>query len=175
MNVAAYPWYASVSGDELQQGDILEACPVFMPPDELVGSDLADGLFQWEERDVIVLTQSCDLVAGREKVSEVLLCPLWNRSEITEGHLASAKGIEEARRGNVPGFHLLAACSLPAMPRELRVVDFRRIHTLPIGFARRVVANANERLLPPYREHMAQAFARYFMRIGLPLDIPPFK
>ena len=27
------------------------------------------------------------------------------------------------------------------------------------------------RLLPPYREHLSQAFARYFMRVGLPVDI----
>ena len=27
----------------------------------------------------------------------------------------------------------------------------------------------------PYREHLAQAFARYFMRVGLPVDIPAFK
>ena len=25
---------------------------------------------------------------------------------------------------------------------------------------------------PPYREHLAQAFARFFMRVGLPIDIP---
>ncbi len=30
------------------------------------------------------------------------------------------------------------------------------------------------RLLPPYREHLAQAFARFFMRVGLPVDIPAF-
>jgi hypothetical protein len=30
------------------------------------------------------------------------------------------------------------------------------------------------RLLPPYREHLSQAFARLFMRVGLPADIPPF-
>jgi len=30
------------------------------------------------------------------------------------------------------------------------------------------------RLLPPYREHLSQAFARFFMRVGLPSDIPPF-
>lgn len=27
------------------------------------------------------------------------------------------------------------------------------------------------RLLPPYREHLSQAFARYFMRVGLPQDL----
>jgi hypothetical protein len=30
------------------------------------------------------------------------------------------------------------------------------------------------RLLPPYREHLSQSFARFFMRVGLPIDIPPF-
>jgi hypothetical protein len=30
------------------------------------------------------------------------------------------------------------------------------------------------RLLPPYREHLAQAFARFFIRVGLPVDVPPF-
>jgi len=27
------------------------------------------------------------------------------------------------------------------------------------------------RLCPPYREHLAQAFARFFMRVGLPQDV----
>ncbi len=31
------------------------------------------------------------------------------------------------------------------------------------------------RLLPPYREHLAQGFARFFMRVGLPVDIPAFR
>jgi hypothetical protein len=30
------------------------------------------------------------------------------------------------------------------------------------------------RLLPPYREHLSQSFARFFMRVGLPVDIPSF-
>jgi hypothetical protein len=30
------------------------------------------------------------------------------------------------------------------------------------------------RLLPPYREHLSQAFARHFMRVGLPSGIPQF-
>lgn len=27
------------------------------------------------------------------------------------------------------------------------------------------------RLLPPYREHLSQAFARYFMQVGLPVNV----
>ena len=80
------------------------------------------------------MTQSCDMVHGSEKVTEILLCPLWQRSEITSGHLSTAKGIEDARRGNLPGYHLLAECRLAGFEREVRIVDFRQVHTLPLQF-----------------------------------------
>ncbi|MBI3950042.1 MAG: hypothetical protein HY314_06270 [Acidobacteria bacterium] len=177
MSTPAYPWYQAVSGDDIEQGDILDACPVFLPPEDLAGSSLTTATFRWEERDVIVLSQSCDMVKGREKISEVLLCAIWKRSELTEGHLATNKGMEDARRGNLPGFHVLAECTVPGFPQEVRVVDFRRVYSLPLAFARKqaVVAGSRIRLLPPYREHLSQAFARFFMRVGLPVDIPPFK
>jgi hypothetical protein len=31
------------------------------------------------------------------------------------------------------------------------------------------------RLLPPYRKHLSQSFARFIMRVGLPIDIPSFR
>jgi hypothetical protein len=176
MSTPTYPWYQALRGDEIEQGDLFEACPVFVPPEDLAEGPLANAVFRWEERDLIVLSQSCDLVKGREKVSDVLLCAAWRRSELTEGHLATAKGMENARRGNLPGFHVLAACSLPALEREVRVVDFRRVYSLPVAFLRkRAVAGGDRiRLMPPYREHLSQAFARFFMRVGLPVDVPPF-
>ncbi|HET6574322.1 MAG TPA: hypothetical protein VFG68_12000 [Fimbriiglobus sp.] len=69
------------------------------------------------------------------------------------------------------------ATTLDGFARECRVVDVRQLFSLPIGFVRKRVGLAGHRLrlLPPYREHLAQAFARYFMRVGLPIDIPPFK
>ena len=171
-----YPWYQVVQGTDLAQGDLLDGCPVFMPPADLTEpSD--DAAFAWQERDVIVMTQSCDLVPGREKVTEVLLCAAWSRSELTLGHLASPRGLEDARRGNLPVYPLLSECDLPGMARELHIVDFRRVYSLPVPFLRQSAARAGNRLrlLPPYREHLSQAFARYFMRVGLPQDIPPFR
>jgi hypothetical protein len=72
---------------------------------------------------------------------------------------------------------MLAACELPGLERGVRVVDFRQLFSLPLAFVRKRAALAGPRLrlLPPYREHLAQAFARYFMRVGLPIDIPPFR
>lgn len=175
-----YPWYRLVNSEELKQGDILENCPVFFPPSGLTLNALGDGStnFTWEERDVIVMSQSCDLVQGREKVTEVLLAALWNRSELPQGqHLSTPKGMEEARRGQLPAYHVLNECKLTEAEREFRVVDFRYIYTLPIGFCRELAAKmpSRIRLLSPYREHLSQAFARFFMRVGLPTDIPPFR
>jgi hypothetical protein len=57
---------------------------------------------------------------------------------------------------------------------EARIIDFHEIISLPRAFleAWTIRAGASRlRLLPPYREHLSQAFARYFMRGGLPLNI----
>lgn len=169
-----YPWYDLVEGDELEQGDIIEGCPISVAAE----TETADGRWklQWEERDLIVLSQSCDLVKGREKVSEVLMAAVWKQSELS-GHLATIKGLEDARRGNLPGVHLLAASDFAGTVSEVRVVDFRRVSALPLTFLRTRVLTQQRRLrlLPPYREHLSQAFARFFMRVGLPIDIPAFR
>ena len=169
----AYPWYGLVNGDSLEQGDILFDCPIFLPSSSVPGESAVE--FEWRQRDVIVLSQTCDLAVGREKVADVLLCAIWLCREVG-GHLATAKGKEDARRGNLPAYHLLATCDLPAFETDVRVVDFRRLHTLPLDYFRSIAARAGDRLrlLQPYREHLAQAFARFFMRVGLPIDIAPF-
>ena len=82
---------------------------------------------------------------------------------------------DDLQQGNLPAYHVLSECTLPTAEREVSIVDFRRIYPLPIDFVRRHAASAPRmRLLPPYRKHLSQAFARYFMRVGLPVDIPPF-
>jgi hypothetical protein len=176
MDSDGYPWYSVVQGTDLAQGDLFERCPVFLPPADLA-EPWDEAAFAWEERDVIVMTQTCDLVPGREKVTEALLCAFWSRSDLKSGHLATPRGLEDARRGNLPGYHLLAECDRPGFAREIRIVDFRRVYSLPLTFLRQRAERTGDRLrlLPPYREHLSQAFARYFMRVGLPQDIPPFR
>jgi hypothetical protein len=172
-----YPWYGRVTEDDLQQGDIIEACPVFIPPEDLAERPLETASFLVVERDLIVMSQSCDLEKGQEKLSEVLLCAVWQRSEMPAGHaLSRPEGLENVRKGRVPAWHILAPCELQGLEREARLVEFQRTHSLPLTFIRRRAAASGERirLLPPYREHLAQAFARFFMRVGLPIDIPPF-
>ena len=57
---------------------------------------------------------------------------------------------------------------------ELRIVDFREIYTIPRVVLESLLVRRNSqrlRLNPPYREHLSQAFARFFMRVGLPQPI----
>jgi hypothetical protein len=174
-----YPWFGTVEGDDIEQGDVLENCPVFLPPEDLVITAAdhppVNTNFKWEERDLVVMSQSCDLTKGRSKIDDVLLCAVWRRSELPD-KLAKDEGMENVRLGRMPGFQLLADCNLAGFEREVRVVDFRRVYSLPIAFVRRrAMAAKRLRLLPPYREHLSQSFARFFMRVGLPVDIPPFK
>jgi hypothetical protein len=75
-----------------------------------------------------------------------------------------------------PWYAVIAECGLRGFESDVSVVDFRRVYSLPLDYFREFAARAGDRvrLLPPYREHIAQAFARFFMRVGLPVDIPPF-
>lgn len=72
---------------------------------------------------------------------------------------------------------MLAACDIEGYEHSIRIVDFREVFSLPISLIRHIASQQvpRVRLMPPYREHLAQAFARFFMRIGLPVDIPSFK
>jgi len=179
-----YPWYTIISDDTLEQGDVFVDCPVFVPRADLSPELLEGGRgesavnFDCASEDVIVLTQTCDLVKGREKVTEVLLCPLNEKTDFAEGALLAKKeDWERARKGGFPGYHVINRCSLSGHEFEPMVVSFRRVYSLPLDFLRQLATIKSERirLLPPYREHLSQAFARYFMRVGLPVDIPAFK
>jgi hypothetical protein len=48
------------------------------------------------------------------------------------------------------------------------------VYSVPRGFLESLLNQRMQsrlRLLPPYREHLSQAFARFFMRVGLPVPI----
>lgn len=61
------------------------------------------------------------------------------------------------------------------------VVSFRNVRSVDFDWITASIKQRGKRLrlLPPYREHLSQAFARFFMRVGLPTDIafdkPPYK
>ena len=176
-------WYELIQGSELLQGDILEGCPVFRPPADLpwpIDERMAEFEFTVGQQDVIVMTQSCDLAPSQKSdLWLVILCPLWRLSDAAavNSFLASGYGKEQCRRGNMTGYHMISACDNERWSREVSVVSFREVWSLPLAFVRNMAGamGARPRLRSPYREHLAQAFARYFMRVGLPVDIPPYR
>jgi hypothetical protein len=127
--------------------------------------------------DLIVMTQSCDL--ENRKVEFVALCPIYSLAqfEATNPNFAKKGKWEEVRQGRREGLYLLASPTTPEDNRAALVVDFRQIISLPIAYAvrRAVELGRRWRLQSPYLEHFSQGFARFFMRVGLPSAIPPFK
>ena len=175
-----YPWYALVEGSDLLQGDFLDQCPILIPPDDFqipVLGEPTEIRVELRTYDVIVMSQSCDL--EQDKLDLVLVCPHWSLERLADENdfFKSSAGKEQLRRGNVPGYHLLAPCELSEAKRGIQVVDFRSVYSLPYKFVKSFATRRGKRLrlLPPYREHLSQAFARFFMRVGLPVDIPPFR
>jgi hypothetical protein len=112
--------------------------------------------------DQIILSQSCDL--ANDKIGQVLLCAYHPASSYSKDNRA------KVRKEQRPALHMIEGCALAGHEFAQQAIDFRTIYTLPkefvVAFAR--AKGSRERLLPPYREHLSQAFARYFMRVGLP-------
>lgn len=163
------------------QGDLLEGFPAIVAPRDLpwpLPLEPASIPLEVESLDLIVVTQSCDLVTDRRgEDTSVALCPAWTLTEAAEANdwLKSSAGREECRRGFLPAFHMLAGSS-GDWESDIRIVNFREMWTLPLGLVARLAGERGPRprLLSPYREHLAQAVARYYMRVGLPADIPSF-
>ncbi len=174
-----YPWYTVVDDDTLEQGDFFFSCQVLEQTFTPTGANAASFALQANAKtyDVLILSQSCDLT--HDKLETVLVCPHWPIEEFEQrsDFFRSSKGKEEIRRGNVPGLHMLAHCDLPEFKNSIRIVNFRQVFGLPFDYIFQLSQQnlLRLRLLPPYREHLAQAFARFIMRVGLPVDIPPFR
>jgi hypothetical protein len=176
-------WYEITQGPLLRQGDILFGCPVFtatpnwtwpIPEGAPLDIDFLD-------LDVVVLTQSCDL--ENDKVEDALLAQViaWPEAVATamrtgKTHIKSREFRKKLVEGDVPGLSLLH--KRDQEPRlAWSVVDFHHLYTLPKAFLCQfaTACPSRIRLRSPYREHLAQAFARYFMRVGLPHDARAFE
>jgi len=158
----------------LRQGDHLPGClvPVFGPDFATAGTHEVTA----DEYDLIVVTQSCDLEQG--KVRLVAACPIYPIADFEAVNPAFTKKgrWNEVLKGRIEGLHLLASPANPEDNRGALVVDFREIYSLPLAYLSSRTGQLGQRwrLRSPYLEHFSQAFARFFMRVGLPSTIPPF-
>ena len=176
-------WYEVTQGRELLQGDLLRACPI---PRVL-------GLEQWPLRpgqpldvditpeDVVLVSQSCDL--ANDKIHDVVLAQVLDWQVACRALIAQGNTFARSRQfrralvaGNIPSLSLLhKRDSAPTLAWS--IVDFHRLFVLPKAVLTAVAQAAGPRLRlrSPYREHLAQALARYFMRVGLPHDAQAFE
>lgn len=173
----AYPWYETVSNhNDLQQGDFIPDCPILIPPSEI--KEDAELSITVTLIDSVILSQSCDLANG--KIDIVLVCPFYSlRTFLDSFPVEQVRGngkkkkIDDLRKGYLPGYHLLDKDVNIISLSDYQVVDFKNVYGIHFMALQGVVGKLDNRirLLPPYREHLSQSFARYFMRVGLPQDI----
>ena len=177
-------YWDRVSGEVhplLAQGDYLPEClvPDIGPdfaPEGVAAGDVIDAKEAVDVRayDLIIVTQSCDLENKRAPL--VALCPIYGLREF-EAKNASMKGKwNEVRKGKIEGLHLVSSFDKPSKPTECQVVNFREVYSLPVSYLERRATRLSERwrLSSPFLEHFSQGFARFFMRVGLPSQLPEF-
>ncbi len=172
----AYPWYEVTESADLEQGDFIEKCPIFVFPPE-AADEAWDGTLQRSFNDAILLTQSCDLVLnrGRQPIDTVVVCPIYSKTAL-DNSSSSVFGSRDrwnlVIKEHVIGWRALPDCPLLDFPRELSAVDLRRFRTLPLALVLRLASSKKRlRLRSPYRENIAQAFGQQFTRVALPSDI----
>jgi hypothetical protein len=187
------PWYRKAAAEQpLTQGDLILSCPVvcWRPGVRL---DFSSGqeilpvgqLLEAERVHVIVMTQACDL--EHAKVRNVVLCPLyalgtykaaWESVQRSKGQNPTEKAwkrfCDDICDGAIWNLSLLNAEDVGGIAIEHSVVDFHEVFTLPRQVLESLLKARNQdrpQLLPPYREHLSQSFARFFMRVGLPTPV----
>ena len=72
--------------------------------------------------------------------------------------------------------HLLNKCKLKKFESDFKIVEFKNPFSVDREYLENLICNQKRiRLKSPYKEHLSQAFAKFFMRVGLPVDIPSFR
>ncbi len=152
--------------DPLDQGDILDACPIL----ELTDYDLQASkplATNYSLQRVLVLTQTCDFANAKTRL--IVVAVILNAQSLIDQQLLKAEEIRgHVRAGRVYGWYFLpmnAELGLPEMIVDMRQLQSVRVDLLT-GLCQRGQRRA--RIQPLYREHLAKHFADTYSRIGLP-------
>jgi len=185
-------WYEEVATTAaMMQGDLISNCPLLSWQTEATSLNGENDIERLQkmanaiEADTVVMTQACDL--ANEKIQNVVLCPHLSLADYKEAWEAEMqrknqtptlrawrRHCDDIQEGFVWNLTILNAGKTDSLSIEHRVVDFRYIFTIPRAFLESLLQSRGQsrlRLLPPYREHLSQAFARFFMRVGLPSPV----
>ena len=172
-------WQIAAEG-ELKQGDFIPQCFVPVLPEDFANQAAETKTVTTREYDLIIVTQSCDLMHGKSML--VALCPVWSVADFEDAQASQSKSKwtsfwNNVRKGRVPYLHLLTSPTEPSDNRNVLVVDFREIYSLPFSYLIRRTEEMGDgwHLRSPFLEHFSQAFERFFMRVGLPSSVPEFR
>jgi hypothetical protein len=176
----------------LTQGDLIFDCPVLtwksgtpIGRDSSSESEVLQNAVDAISVDVVVMTQACDLEQNR--VENVILCPhvsqkehktAWEEEMAALGQNPTQKAwkshCNDICNGFIFNYTMLNRCQIGKADIDIRIVYFHEVYTVPRFFLESLLINRKQsrfRLLSPYKEHLSQAFARFFMRVGLPTQI----
>lgn len=174
-----YPWYELIAdSDVITQGDVIKGCPVpiIKSSSHLVEGGTIDA--EVEIIDGIVLTQACDI--ANKKVDNIILCSITSKEQFEKQLIEKGKTSKEIRRmlegiikGQQNAYHIINNYKTEDFEQDYYIINFKDIFSIPVELACNMALRSGRRLrlCPPYREHLSQAFARYFMRVGLPINI----
>ena len=174
-----YPWYELLEdSSEITQGDIVKNCPVPILTDYVDAQTEQAIKAEIEYIDGIILTQACDI--ANNKVENIIMCSITSREDFEKQQLNGGKTKKEIKnningiiKGQQNAYHIINNYEDDSFSEDYYIINFKDIFSVPVHLVRSVVQRNGKRLrlCPPYREHLSQAFARYFMRVGLPINI----
>jgi hypothetical protein len=164
-------WYSDDHSLPLEQGDLLDNFDIYQF--QVVSGSLMP--VRVRSRRVVVMTQSCDIPKAAQ--ATLLL------AEVESYETVATTGTDPSRyrstafrkslaEGTAIGFFLLP----PFGALNWSLVNFRALHVLPKDYVSEASSgeSAVVRLASPYKEHLAQSFARYMMRVGLASTLSGF-
>lgn len=174
-----YKWYEELTdSDDITQGDILLNCPVAILDPYAKLSEGAEIKTEIKYIDGIIVTQACDI--ANKKTDNIVICSLITKAEAErQFELAGKKpkdiknSIKNIVKGQVVSKHIINNYISNTYNQDYYIIDFNSIYTIPMQLAKEIAKQNSPRLrlCPPYREHLSQSFARFFMRVGLPINI----
>lgn len=172
-----HEWYSLVSAQEpFQQGDFFARFPIVIPTAKILDGT-KDITLPIEYHDVVLMTHSCDF-EGIQDDDLVIFCDRWdfgsfaNKKNLSDGKKKSLWGA--LRKGQYIKLHLLNKSDIYGHEFDYQIIVLDSIFYVPFIVLKTFTSQGGPRtrLLSPYREHLAQAFARQFMRVGLPSVLP---
>lgn len=165
-------WYTEVNHSEpINQGDIFFRCPIIIPDAEFDFTKI--DVFNFESFnqiemkiytiDVIVLTQSCDIV-NNPPVDNIIVA----RIDDVKGE--SNTTLKELLSNRRPPYHLIGKKDYGNLKMNYQVVDFTSLYSVPRLLLEKIKQNTDIRIRvnSPYLELLSQRFGNFFSRVGLP-------